>query len=147
MNQRNRLICLFALLIFMLVLPSTHASAALVRCRVDPIFVLSNGDVVAITADIYADPSRVGDITYTLRVPFGVTVKEVVHTARGFGIKEIYKVYQNSPAQTYITESVVTMQSILPPAAVTISTRLNGVSVSTISGYSGQHLLITIKQQ
>jgi hypothetical protein len=146
MNKTARLIHLFILLGIMLAWTATPASAALARCRVDPIFILSNGDSVAVTSDVFTDPSKISYITYTLHVPAGVTVKRVVHTALGLGIKEIYKVYQDSPSGIYTTNTVVTTSALAPKVAVTVYTRLNGVAVRIVSGYSGQRLIATVSR-
>jgi hypothetical protein len=81
-----------------------------------------------------------------LHVPEGVSVKAVIHTARGYGIKEVYKVYQNSPAHTYVTDTIVAAHHTITIVAVTASTRLNGVRTKTVSGFDGQHLLVTIRR-
>jgi hypothetical protein len=146
MQKINHLIRLLILVVTILILPATPASAALARCRVDPIFVLSNGDVVTVTVDVFADPSRVHNVIYILHVPTGITVKEVVHTARGHRIKEIYKVYQNSPDRTYVTDTVVTTQNTTTAVGVIAYTRLNGVTTRSASGYNGQHLVVTISR-
>jgi hypothetical protein len=145
MNKTTRLIQLFAIMGILLVLTATPASAALARCRVDPIFILSNGDSVAVTSEVFTDPSRISYITYTLHVPPGVTVKQVIHTAQGLGIKEVYRVYQNSPAGVYSTDTVVTTSG-LSKVAVIVYTRLNGLPVRTVSGYSGQHLVAIVSR-
>jgi hypothetical protein len=146
MKKLNRLIRPLTLVVIMLMLTATHASAALARCRMDPIFVLSNGDVVAATIDVSADPSRINNVTYILHVPAGVTVKQVIHTALGFGVREIYKVYQDSSPRTYITDTVVSLQSTTGSVAVTAYVRLNGVSSKVVPGYSGQHLILTVSR-
>ena len=146
MYKMNRLKYLMILAVIILILPTTHVSAALSRCRGDPIFALSNGDILTVMVDISADPAQINNVTYILHVPPGVTIKQVTHTSRGFGIREIYKVYQDSPARTYITDTVVTMQSTTAAVAVTVYTRLNGVFTEIISGYSGQNLIITISR-
>jgi hypothetical protein len=146
MYKTIRLIRLFILLVILLALPVTQASAALVRCRVDPIFVLSNGDVVTITVDIGTDPVKVRNVTYTLHIPAGVTVTQVAHTARGLGIKEIYNVYQDSPAGTYTTDTVITTLDAAHTVPVIAYTRLNGVYTKSASGYNGQHLVVTISR-
>ena len=146
MKKTTRLLHQFILLGVILALTTTPASAALARCRVDPIFILSNGDSVAVTSDVFTDSFRISYITYTLHVPAGVTVKQVVHTALGQRIKEIYKVYQDSPAGTYTTDTVVTSSTLAPKVAVTVYTRLNAFAVKSVSGYSGQHLIATVSR-
>lgn len=146
MYKLNRLFRLLALLAVILALPATTASAALVRCRVDPIFVLSNGDVVNVTVDIGTDPAKVKNIHYVLHVPAGVTVKEIVHTARGFRIHETTKVYQDSSAGTYLSDTVVSTRGPGGTVPVIAYARLNGVPVQSIFGYNGQNLILTVSR-
>lgn len=130
---------------YLLALPTMQASAALRSCRTDPIFKMSNGDSLAVTVDIAADATNVRNVTYLLHVPAGVTVTKVTFTAGGLGTKEMYKVYQDSPAKTYTTDTVVTVQNT---GAVTAAatTRLNATYAVTVSGLTGQHLLATVSR-
>jgi hypothetical protein len=75
----------------MAIVPNLQASAAFVKCRTDPIFLLSNGDTLNISLDISTDAANVRNATYVLHIPAGVTVKKVTYTAGGLGTKEIYK--------------------------------------------------------
>jgi len=143
MNKTHRHFSLFILLVTMLAVSTMQASAALSSCRVDPIFLLSNGDIVTITLDIGTDPANVRNIHYILHVPAGVTVTRVTYTAVRQVTNETYVVTQDSPAKTYTTDTVVTTQ-IAGKVVVTVYTRLNGVPTKTVSGYSGQHLIATI---
>ena len=143
MNKTSRLICLFILLVTMLALPTMQASAALATCRVDPIFLLSNGDIITVTVAISTDAANVKNIHYILHVPAGVTVTRVTYTAVRQVTSETYVVKQDSPAKTYTTDTVVTTQ-VSGRVAVVVYTRLNGVPTTSISGYSGQHLITTI---
>lgn len=143
MYKRKRLIRLITLLVILFALPATQASAALVRCRTDPIFKLSNGDIVTVTLEIGTAESSVKSVVYTLYVPAGVTVKQVVYTDRGIGKRETYKVYQTSPAKTYTTDTVVTTVNAAGLVDVIAYTRLNGVHTKSAAGYNGQHLVVT----
>jgi hypothetical protein len=146
MYKTNRLIRLFILLVIILALPATQASAALARCRTDPIFKLSNGDILTVTLDLGTAEANVRSVVYTLYVPAGVTVKQVIYTDGGIGKKETYKVYQTSPAKTYTTDTVVTTVNSAGLVNVIAYTRLNGVNTKSASGYSGQHLITTISR-
>ncbi|HJR79100.1 MAG TPA: hypothetical protein VJ821_03440 [Anaerolineales bacterium] len=108
-----------------------------------PIFVLSTGDIVTVTVDISTTAANIKNVTYTLHVPAGVMVTQVAHIARGPGIKEIYKVYQDNPTWTYTTDTVVATQSA-SGVEVIAYTRLNGVSTILVSGYNSQHLVTSI---
>jgi hypothetical protein len=146
MNKTYRLLHLFVLLGVMLALTATPASAALARCRVDPIFVMSNGDIVTVTVDIAAAPDQVSNIHYILHVPAGVKVRKIVHTAQGLRIPETTEVHQDSPAGIYTTSTVVTTPHLVESVAVIAYTRLNGVPMETIFGYDSQHLIVTISR-
>ena len=143
MNKTSRLIHLLILVILIVIFPTTHASAMLAKCRTDPIFALSNGDQVAITLNIDADASYVRNVTYVLHVPAGVTVTKVTYTAGGIGTKEVYKVYQDGPANTYTTDTLVTTQNT-GSVTVVATTKLNGTWAKSVSGYNGQHLVVTL---
>lgn len=143
MYRTNRLITLLFLATLILLLSTAHASAMMTRCRTDPIFKLSNGDVINITLDIAADTANVRNVTYVLHVPPGVTVKQVTYTAGGIGTKEMYKIYQDSPSKTYTTDTLVTTQNT-GNITVIATTRLNAASAKTASGYNGQHLIVTV---
>lgn len=143
MYKTSRLIFFLLLVAAVLLAPAGHASAALVKCRTDPIFAMSNGDVLNITLDISADAIYVRNVTYVLHVPAGVTVSRVTFTAGGLGRKETFKVVQDNPAKTYTTDTVVTTQNT-GRVAVIATTRLNSVYAKSASGYNGDHLMVTV---
>jgi hypothetical protein len=143
MYKITRLICLTILMAIMLLLPTTNASAALVRCRTDPIFVLSNGDMLSVILDIGTTSANVRNINYILHVPAGVTVRKVAYTNLNLRLPESYKVYQDSPAKTYTIDTVVTTQNT-GSIGVTVFARLNTGITKSVSGFNGQHLFITL---
>ena len=146
MYKFTRFIYIFISAAAIAVLPTASASAALVKCRTDPIFVLSNGDVITVTLEIYTDPANIKNIHYVLHVPAGVTVKRVAYTALNLGIYETYQVYQDNPSKTYTTRTVVT--TITPyPVEVISMTRVNGVLAEYTSGFSGEFLSLTLSQE
>lgn len=148
MNNKNHLLTRF-LIIFVTVLitalPTQQASAALRSCRTDPIFLLSNGDSLNVSVNISADATNVRNLIYTIHVPAGVTVKKVTYTAGGMGTKEAYKVVQDSVANTYMTETVVTTQNT-GSVQVTATTILNKMYSASTSGYNGQILVVTVSK-
>ena len=125
MYKSNWIFRLFILAAFLLASPTGQASAAMRACRSDPIFKLSNGDIVTVTLNISTDAANVRNAIYVLHVPAGVTVTKATYTAGGIGTKEIYKVYQDSPAKIYTTDTLVTVQNT-GQVAVVATTRLNG---------------------
>ena len=124
-------------------LPTTQASAALLHCRTDPAFLLSNGDTVNVTLDINTDAANVKSMNYILHVPAGVRVLLVLYTDGNLGKKETVTVYQDSPANTYTTDSIATIQTA-GKTAVVATTQLNLLKIKSASGYSGDHLIVTV---
>ena len=144
MYKINRLFWLFIMIMTMLAWPTSQASAALVKCRIDPHFKLSNGDMVTVTLDISTDSANVTNIHYILHVPAGVTVTQVTYTAAAWkGLRETFVVRQDSPSRPYTTDTMVTSQTP-GRVAVVVYTRANGVAERSVSGYNGQHLVTTI---
>jgi hypothetical protein len=143
MYKKTRLICLTVLMSIMLLLSTSNASAALARCRTDPIFVLSNGDVLSVTLDLSTTAANVRNISYILHVPTGVTVKNVAYTNVNLRIPETYQVRQGGSAKTYTVDTVVTTQDA-GRVVVTVFGRLNGGIQKFVSGVNGQHLFMTL---
>jgi hypothetical protein len=145
MNKIIQFLRVFSLMVILLAMPTGEAFAALRSCRTDPIFKLSNGDILTVTLEIGTDAANVKNVIYVLHVPAGVKVTQVVFTDGGIGRKEIYRVYQDSPANTYTTDTVVTTLNT-GTVTVTAYTRLNGVATKSATGYNGQHLITTISR-
>lgn len=148
MNKSNLLNRFFLLAIAALMIasiPNVTASAALVKCRTDPIFQLSNGDKITVTLDVNTDEANVRNVTYVLHVPAAVTVTKVTYTAGGLGTKELYKVYQDSIAKTYKTESLVTTQNT-GSVGIVATVKLNSLTAKSASGYTGQYVTVTVSK-
>ena len=143
MYKFTRLLCLTSLAAIMLLLPTMNASAALVRCRTDPIFVLSNGDMLSVILDIGTTSANIRNISYVLHVPAGVTVKKVAYTNINLRLPESYKVYQDSPAKTYVVDTLINTQDT-GSVGVTVFARLNTGITKSVSGFNSQHLFITL---
>jgi hypothetical protein len=141
MSQLIRFLCLLAIL---LAVPTGQASAALRSCRTDPIFKLSDGAHLTVAVEIETDKHNLKNIHYILHVPAGVTVTHVTYTAGGRKeMIETFEVRQDSPANTYTVDTLVTTHTPGRVAA-TVYTRLNGGIKKSLSGYSGQHLIIAL---
>ena len=145
MHKITRIICLFILLAVTLAMPTANASAAITRCRTDPIFVLSNGDIISVTLDISTHAANIKNITYALHLPAGVTVKRVAYTAVNLRIPELYQVYQDSPARTHSVNTQVTTRN--PDSVrVIVFGRLNGGIRRSVSGFNAQQLIMTLNR-
>jgi hypothetical protein len=144
-NSSKRFLLILIAVLIVTVLPNMQVSASYRKCRSDPIFKLSNGDVINITLDISTAESDIRNVSYAVHVPAGVTVTKVTYTAGGIGKKEMYKVYQDSPLGTYTTDTVVTTQNA-GSVAIVATTRLNATFAQSVSGFNGDHLIVTVNK-
>ena len=146
MNKTSQLIRLLSLIAIIFVLPTSQASAAMRGCRTDPIFKLSNGDILTVTLEIGTDSHNIRNINYILHVPPGVTVTKVTYTAGAKKeMKETYVVYQDGLAKTYTVDTFLTTQNP-NRVEVVVFTRLNGGVRKSVAGYNGQHLFATLSR-
>lgn len=147
MNNRKTLFTRAFILIMTLVMvtfPTMQASAALHKCRTDPIFYLSNGEVLKVILEIGTDKEGVRDVHYVLHLPAGVRVLRVAYTAGGIGESETYQVVQDSPKGIYTTETRInTYENSIP---VTVLSSLRSGRLVSASGYNGDLLVITLTQ-
>ncbi len=126
-------------LVFTLLAP--HATFAAIRsCRADPIVWLSNGDSVQMTVEIAAEAADVRRIEYTLHVPIGVSATKIVYTGGALQSKEEVVFVADQPASQYMTDTVVTTRGKGKP--VTANTSESGTFRGSISGFSGDHLIL-----
>lgn len=139
----SRIFILFMTMI-LTALPTMQASAALHKCRTDPIFYLSNGEVLKVVLEIGTDKEGIRDVHYVLHLPAGVRVLRVVYTAGGIGESETYQVVQDSPRGVYTTETRINTYENGIPVSVLSSLR-SGLLVPA-SGYNGDLLVITLTQ-
>lgn len=145
MYKFTRLLCLIISAVITFLLPTASASAALVRCRTDPIFVLSNGDMISVMLDIGTTSANIKNIHFVLHVPAGVTVKNVAYTNYNLRLPETYRVYQDSPAKTYTIDTVVTTQTV-SSVGVAVYARINTGVTESVAGLNGKHLILTLSR-
>lgn len=147
MTHKNILLMRFLTLciaLFMVAVPSMKASAALRGCRTDPIFTLSNGDVVTVTLDVDTDADNVKEVNYILHVPAGVTPVSVEFTPGILGKKETYSVIGDSPDGVYTSDSFVKSTKDGNLANVIVNMDVNSIDFQSIAGSTNQNLIITL---
>ena len=125
--------------------PRAHAMQA---CFTDPIVDLSNGQQVDLSATIDDTSGDVTAVAYSLVLPAGVTPTRVVYTGGAFAFKESLA-YRNArdSAPKYASETLV--KTATQGIAVTAQTRVTGplgVASASVSGTSGQSLVVTVEE-
>lgn len=145
----NRFLMWSLLLIGLTFMPAwTEGALARVRvCRADPIVVLSDNRVVRMTVEVAAGAEDVDVIVYTLRVPRGVTAKQITYTGGELGKKERVNIVadQAGPAlysTTTIVQTSAASQAVRQsPAAVKVTSQV-GDRPQSFAGKSDQPITL-----
>jgi hypothetical protein len=121
-------------------LTAHRASAAIGLCRTDPIVQLSNGTVLQLRASIADDAADIRTITYAVRAPKGTSIVRVVYTTELPNGTETISFSADNPAGTYDTDTFVSTTT--RGVDVTAQTVVPSVGSGSVSGQSGQHLMV-----
>jgi len=89
-----------AILIAVLALIPPSAYTAALRCRSDPVVVLSNGTLIDLSADVDAMLWDIASVNYTLHVPQGLRAIVIVRTPNWPGTKETFRIVDDQPPNT-----------------------------------------------
>ena len=130
------------------------ASASLGGCRADPVFTLSDGTILDLTAVIGTDVANVTEINYVVHGPKGVGLILALSTPTlGFKGKEHVTYVADAPAKVYVTDTLVkTSVKNISVSSQTIFAA-NGLlalqlsltaQYTTVQGWDGQHLVSTL---
>ena len=116
-------------LLALLQAPLTHAA---VGCRSDPLIVLNNGMVFDLSTTINDDVSDVKLITYTLHVPYGVSLAQAVSTDGDVKYHEQFLLVNDSQTTTTGTPYTVGVQVTTHTAGITASATIAGGDATTL---------------
>ena len=130
------------------------ASASLGGCRADPVFTLSDGTILDLTAVIGTDVANITEINYVVHGPKGVGLILALSTPTlGFKGKEHVTYVADAPAKVYVTDTLVkTSVKNISVSSQTIFAA-NGLlalqlsltaQYTTVQGWDGQHLVSTL---
>jgi hypothetical protein len=131
-----------------------RASASLGGCRADPVFTLSDGTILDLTAVIDTDVANITEINYVVHGPKGVGLVLALSTPTiGFKGKEHVTYVADAPAKVYITDTLVrtsvknvsiSSQTIFAANGL-LSLQLSlTAQYKTVQGWDGQHLISTL---
>jgi hypothetical protein len=131
-----------AVLIAVLALIPPSAYTAALRCRSDPVVVLSNGTLIDLSADIDAMLWDIASVHYTLHVPQGLYAILVVRTPNWPGTKETFTIIADQPAKTF--DSTTTVWTKRPGVGVTANLLVN-LQYDAARGWDGQPLRVGVQ--
>lgn len=133
---------LLFLALFLITIQDAHA--VWIRCRSDPVVILSNGMVLDLSASLDTSLFNVKQVDYVLHVPEGVTVIAAIHTPAWLTTVETFTAYDDSPPGVYHSETraVTHNGSTVAVTAHTILVSALGVHLDAGStpGFTGQTL-------
>lgn len=116
------------------------------RCRSDPLVLLSNGVVLDLSADVAAPLWDIRRVTYTIRVPVGVRPLLVVRTPSWPTTIEVTRVIADQPPGTYDTETTVTTRQHTEVRANLIAKLgLLQIELQAVDGWSDEMLRIPFR--
>jgi len=130
-----------AILIAVLALIPPSAYTAALRCRSDPVVVLSNGTLIDLSADVDALLWDIASVNYTLHVPQGLTAILIVRTPNWPGTKETFRIVDDQPPNTF--DSTTTVLTKRPGVGVTANLLVN-LQYAAARGWDGQPLRVGV---
>lgn len=86
---------------FLSAFSAVSADASLLRCKSDPIVLLSDGTEVDLSADIDTLPWNVTNVDYTLHVPKGLNALLIIRTPAWLTTVERFTIIADQPSGRY----------------------------------------------
>lgn len=119
------------------------ASASVGLCRTDPIVMLSNGVTMRLTTGVNDASSDVQSVLYTVALPAGVSINQVVYTGGALGGKESVVAQTANDGSAYNTTVLVTTgaSNVQVAAGVALTSGQSGAA----AGYSGQPFTVQVQ--
>jgi hypothetical protein len=124
-------------------LTAHSADAAYATCRTDPTVRLSDGRTIVLYADISDTLSDVRRVNYTLHVPVGTYATSIRYDSTGY--LENVTILPDQQYSGYSDTQVITGTlgvAVTAYGSVTTSNSPQPTVAGTVSGRSGQHLIL-----
>ncbi len=124
--------------------PTAHAYEA---CRSDPVIVV-DGTEADVISTLWADPSVIRELDYTVTVPAGSLIGQTTLTAGlGFPEKVIYVFSPTQPWGTLRVDATVQTQPGTAPFQTSVQVTTLTAGVTTASGLSNGTVTLTVGHQ
>ena len=102
--RRNRILLLLVL-VLVLAVPAV-AQARILACRSDPVVILSNGNILDLSAEVSTLLFNVKEVHYELHLPVGVKALLWIHTPAWLTSQETFTIISDQPANTYTASAM-----------------------------------------
>jgi hypothetical protein len=137
MMKASRVVLAVLVGVLGLIPPPAYTGA--LRCRSDPVVVLSNGTLIDLSADVEAMLWEIASVNYTLHVPRGLRAILVVRTPNWPGTKETFRIVDDQPPKTF--DSTTTVFTKRRGVGVTANLLVN-LKYAAARGWDGQPLRV-----
>lgn len=121
------------------VLSAVSTEAGLLKCKSDPIVLLSDGTEVDLTADIDTLPWNVTNVNYTLHVPKGLNTLLIIRTPAWLTTIERFSVIADQQQGHYDSTTLVKTSS---PSIRVTAKLLVRLAFGSAKGLTGQNLRV-----
>ncbi len=128
----KRYLLLFAILAVFIFPPGTVE--ARLKCRSDPVVILSNGVIMDFSAGISTLPWQVREVHYELHIPAGVSMVLAIHTPTWLTSQETFAVFADQPANQYLISAIV--KTTVGNASVSVDAILLSAQHVQLGAYS-----------
>lgn len=123
------------------VLSAVSTEASLLRCKSDPVVLLSDGTEVDLSADIDALPWEVTNVYYTLHVPKGLDTLLVIRTPAWLTTIERFKIIADQQQGHYDATALVKTSRGSVRVTAKLLVRL---SFASVKGMADQNLRVQV---
>ncbi|HVN53054.1 MAG TPA: hypothetical protein VMT46_01895 [Anaerolineaceae bacterium] len=141
--KRTLLVLLILVGLGFAIYPGLSAQMEARHCSATPVVILADGSTVMLSATIGTEAIYVQNIYYTLHVPRGKTLKEVMNTAGVLGGHETVTVIADNDPGKYSSSTLVSV--IASQVPVTTSIMVDDTQSAAISGFSNQRLVALLQ--
>ena len=117
-------------------LSAVSTEAGLLKCKSDPIVLLSDGTEVDLSADIDALPWNVTNVTYTLHVPKGLNALLIIRTPAWLTTIERFQIIDDQAQGHYDSTTVVKTNNGIVRVTAKLLVRLAFGSANGVTGQS-----------
>ncbi len=142
MNKLFKPTFIFAFLLALILsgLVTGSAKADMIRCRADPLVLLSDGTIVDISADVSTLLFNIKSVDYVLHIPAGLSAVITLSTPNWPTTIEHFTIYADNPPGTYSSyTTVVTKSSVAVTANMVVNQNMDSVD-----GFSGDALYLSL---
>lgn len=139
--KRSLLVILILVCLGIAIYPWLSAQVGARNCQANLVVYLQDGSTITLTTQIATDTAYVQKIQYTLHVPRGAALKEVVNTPGELGKHETVTVVADNDPGIFTSSTLVRVIATQVPVTTTLA--VQGGYSALVRGYTNQSLVVS----